>query len=304
MKSGAMYALFVVFRYLRGNKPSACITMEDVLSRKLLFLDRIEDYVVVSIPDCAMHILCTEGDLVFNYQGTHYRIVAGDYVILPNIVFLSDVFSSPDFKAVILCLSTSFVNRMYSRSNYGVIGQLLLMQNPVMKLSDHDFRICLEDLTRIRARLTTETQHLFREEMMGHLLMVHVLNLHDIHARGRTFTQLSKQLSQQLHRFIGLLYDGEYRRSRSPQHYAARLFITPHYLSEICRKASGLPATYWIDRFTLQEICRLLGQRELTLSDIASELNFSSVSYFSRYVKKRLGLYPSEYRDLLVKKRR
>lgn len=123
--------------------------MEDVLSRKLLFLDSIEDYVVVPIPDCAMHILCTEGDLVFNYRGTHYRIVAGDYVILPNIVFLSDVSSSPDFKAVILCMSTSFVNRMYSRSNYGVIGQLLLMQNPVMKLSDHDFRICLEDLTRI-----------------------------------------------------------------------------------------------------------------------------------------------------------
>lgn len=275
--------------------------MEDTLSQKIVFIDSLKNYDVTTIPDCALHILCTEGCMSFNFQGTHYNIVAGDYVILPNIVFLTELAQSENYQAITMGVSASFVSMMDNRSNYGAIGQLLLMQDPVMKLSRHDFMICLEDLTRIRARLTMETEHLFREEMMGHLLMVHILNLHDIHARDKTFTRLSEHLSGQLRRFIELLYNGEYKKNRSLQHYASRLFITPHYLSEICRKSSGLPATYWIDRFTLQEICRLLCQKELTLSDIASQLHFSSVSYFGRYVKKRLGMYPSEYRNMLLK---
>ena len=274
--------------------------MEDALSRKIVFVDALKEFDVTVIPDCVMHILCTEGGMHFDFQGTHYDVEAGDYVILPNLLFLSGLTQSEDFRAQIMLLSSTFVNTLGVRSNYGIIGQLLLMQNPVMRLSQHDFMICLEDLIRIRARMT-ETEHLFREEMIGHLLLAHVLNLYDIHARGKTFTQLSERLSEQLRRFIELLYKGEYKKSRSLQHYASQLCITPHYLSEICRKASGQAAMYWIDRFTLQEICRLLCRNELTLTDIADSLNFSSVSYLSRYVRKQLGMYPSEYRNKLLR---
>lgn len=274
--------------------------MEDSLERKLFFIDSIQDYDITSLSDCVLHILCTKGSMSFSFQGVHYNVVAGDYVILPNLLFLSGLMQSDDFDAQMMGLSSVFVNTLGIRSNYGIIGQLLLMQNPVMKLSRHDFMICLEDLMRIRARLM-ETSHLFREEMMGHLLLVHILNLYDIHARGKAFTQLSEHLSTLLRRFIELLYEGEYKQHRDLQHYASLLCITPHYLTEICRKASGLPATYWIDRFTLQEICRLLCQKNLTLTDIADQMHFSSVSYLSRYVKKRLGMYPSEYRNMLLK---
>lgn len=274
--------------------------MEDSLERKLFFIDSIQDYDITSLSDCVLHILCTEGSMSFSFQGVHYNVVAGDYVILPNLLFLSGLTQSEDFDAQMMGLSSVFVNTLGIRSNYGIIGQLLLMQNPVMKLSRHNFMICLEDLLRIRARLM-ETSHLFREEMMGHLLLVHILNLYDIHARGKAFTQLSERLSTLLRRFIEQLYEGEYKQHRDLQHYASLLCITPHYLTEICRKASGLPATYWIDRFTLQEICRLLCQKDLTLTDIADRMHFSSVSYLSRYVKKRLGMYPSEYRNMLLK---
>lgn len=274
--------------------------MTDSLSQKVIFIDSIKDYDVTTLPDCAMHILCTCGSMDFDFQGSHYHIVAGDYVILPCLMFLSEVTESVDFQALTMGVSTTFVSTLDYRSNYGATGQLLLMHNPVMHLSHHDYTICLEDLQRIRARLE-ETEHHFREEMMGHLLMVHILNLHDIHVRCNMSAQLSERLSSLLHGFIGLLYEGEYRQYRDLAHYASRLCITPHYLSEICRKASGYPATYWIDRFTLQEIHRLLCQNELTLSDIASELHFSSVTYFGRYVKKHLGVSPSEYRNMLFK---
>ena len=70
----------------------------------------------------------------------------------------------------------------------------------------------------------------------------------------------------------------------------SRLCVTLHYLSEICRKACGIPVTYWIDRFTLHEIANLLCQKELPLSEIAAGMNFSSFSYFSRYVSRHFGI--------------
>jgi len=41
----------------------------------------------------------------------------------------------------------------------------------------------------------------------------------------------------------------------------------------------------------------LLARRDLTLTSIAERLGFSSLSYFSRYVRSRLGITPSEYRS-------
>jgi AraC-like DNA-binding protein len=59
---------------------------------------------------------------------------------------------------------------------------------------------------------------------------------------------------------------------------------------------SGIPASTWIESFTANELKHLLNNRQLTLTDIADEMNFSSMSFFSRYVKKVLGVSPSEYR--------
>ena len=51
----------------------------------------------------------------------------------------------------------------------------------------------------------------------------------------------------------------------------------------------------------MQEITRLLRQKEFPLTEIAEQMNFSSVSYFSRYVQKRLGVCPTEYRNSIFK---
>lgn len=75
------------------------------------------------------------------------------------------------------------------------------------------------------------------------------------------------------------------------------LCITPHYLSEISKSISGQSATYWIDRFVTAELSRLLILPDLPLESIADRMNFSSVSYLSRYVKSKLGVTPSEYRS-------
>ena len=268
---------------------------------KILFFKSLSDYSFAQYADSVLHILCTGGNMSFSFQDVRYNVVPGDYVILTNPALASDFSESVDFDAVIMSLSETFITSMAIQSNYGIIGHMSLLQNPVMKLSPHDYRICLEDMWKLHERLN-ETQHLFREEMLGHLLLVHILDLYDIHAKSQAERNISERNGDLLRRFVELLYHKEYIQNRNLAHYASRLCITPHYLTEVCKKVSGKPATYWIDRFTTHEIARLLLQKEIPLKEIADRMNFSSLSYFSRYVQKQMGVSPSEYRNQAIGK--
>ena len=256
-----MFSLFVVFRYICQQIASV---MSDTRFDGIVFADSWQELNTSLYAGRIIHILCEEGNMGFTFQETHYNISARDYVILPNATLASDFSASEDFQGILMNLSETYVTSIAIRSNYGIIGHLSLLRNPVMKLSERDFRICETTLRYLRMRMEDE-KHLFRAEL--------------------------------LRSFIELLYNGEYMRNRSLSHYASRLCVTPHYLSEICKKVSGKSATYWIDRFTMQEITRLLRQKELSLTEIAERMNFSSMSYFSRYVQKRIHLSPSEYRQ-------
>lgn len=274
--------------------------MEDTEFEGIIFMDTLRSYNAMQCAGRVIHILCLEGNMSFMLHDTRYNIAAGDYVILPNGLLVSRFSESDDFRGILMNLSETFIASIAIRSNYGIIGHLSLLQNPVMKLSAPDFRVCTEAMQSIRRRME-DKQHLFREEMLGSLLTAHILDLYDIHARTQASSQVAERTAILLRRFIELLYRGEYLYHRELPHYASQLCITPHYLSEICKKVSGQPATYWIDRFTLHEITRLLRSKELSLTDIADRLNFSSLSYFSRYVQKRIGMSPSEYRGSFLK---
>ena len=142
---------------------------------KIQFFQSLSEYPFDKYADSVLHILCTAGNMSFSFQDVRYNVVPSDYVILTNPVLASGFSESDDFDAVIMSLSEAFVTSMAIQSNYGIIGHMALLQNPVMKLSHHDYRICLEDMWKLRERLN-ESQHLFREEMLGHLLLVHVLD--------------------------------------------------------------------------------------------------------------------------------
>ena len=264
--------------------------------RGIMFADRAAGFAPAYAPGRVLHILCVSGGMSFTLNDVRYNVGPHDYVILPDAALASDFTESADAAATVMSLSEEFVTSLALRSNYGIIGHLALLQNPVMRLSDGDFATCREALDTLRRRMADSGGHQFRNEMLGHLLMAHILDLYDIHARGRRREDVTERTQALLRRFIALLSQGEYTAHRDLDYYASRLCVTPHHLSDVCRKVSGKPASFWIERFTVNEIKRMLGRKDMTLGNVAERFNFSSLSYFSRYVQKKLGMPPSKYR--------
>lgn len=262
----------------------------------IIFADNLAGITRPEHADATLHIFCHRGDMSLALHEQRYDIVARDYAILPNLSLVSQVVVSADFRADIMYLSDNFIRHLLPHNNYGIFGHVSLLQNPVMQLTEADYRHCCEDVALIRRRLPL-TSHLFYEEMVEHLAMVHVLNLYDIHARQMQRRDIPKRATEILQRFIALLDEGHYVRHRDIPFYADRLCITPHYLTDACKVATGQPASYWIDLYMQTEVARQLRDKSLSFAAIADRMGFSSPSYFTRYVQKLFGLSPSAFRN-------
>lgn len=248
-----------------------------------------------------VHILCLEGGFSFSRNHTRHNVSAGDYVILNAGIGVSGVSCSGDVRVIIMAFPERVVLTSAIRSNYGVFGQLSLIENPVMRLSRRDFDRCRRDMEYLRER-NAETEHYFHEELIGALLKAHILDLYDIHARANLAIEINSRPASIMRSFIEMLINGDYTGNRRLERYASELCITPHYLTEISKKTSGRPASYWIELFLIRAATIALMQLNRPLDDIADSLSFSSLSHFSRFVKSNLGLTPTQFRNQFRRK--
>lgn len=78
--------------------------------------------------------------------------------------------------------------------------------------------------------------------------------------------------------------------------YASRLFISSQYLSKICIERGGQSPSDFINERVADEIKMHLLYSNKSVKEIAAHLNFSSPSFFGRFVKEHLGMTPRQLR--------
>lgn len=86
------------------------------------------------------------------------------------------------------------------------------------------------------------------------------------------------------------------RRQHQVKFYAGALFVTPAYLSKIIKDTTGKPAKDFINEAVIIEAKVLLEDLQLTIFEIAEELEFSNVHNFSDFFKYHTSVSPSQYR--------
>lgn len=101
---------------------------------------------------------------------------------------------------------------------------------------------------------------------------------------------------QVLFRGFRHLIDQHYKTIRLPKEYADLLYVTPNHLNALCQEMSGKTAGELIRDRVILESKRLLVNAELTIAEIAYELNFQDNSYFSRFFRKHTDLSPEAFR--------
>lgn len=247
-----------------------------------------------------VHILCHAGKAQFSMMEKRYVIEAGDLAIWQIGSNIYDIAFSSDLDADILLVERNFLIENNPEVAWATKGYVFIKENPVFRLDEKGKRLLQTDFDLIRQRLSES--NIFRREILGRTLQIFLFDLWNVYEEAINRQEELSNLSASIfHRFMDLVR--QYSSSeREVAFYADKLCVSAKYLSEVVKKGSGKPASYWINGYAAQEIVSLLKKPDMTLSEISDRLNFYNPAHFTRFVRKMLGVSPSEYRRKLTDK--
>lgn len=268
-------------------------------AREVLLLNRFdaEQLPINYLENYLVHIVCLDGCGKFSLKGQNHTIRKNDFVIWlpPNDV--SDLLFSPDFKAEILLTKAELINRNTPDIAWSISASLYAREHFLLPLTEIETERCIFNF-KLLHQFYENRNHRFYSEALDLQTQVFRLEMWDIFSAGIERRKNTVHGDSIFERFMYFLQEHSLSE-REVKFYSDRLFITPKYLSEICKKNSGQNASEWIQEFSRQRLTTLLRNKNLSFADISDAMNFSSQSFFSRYVKKALGVSPSEYRSRL-----
>ncbi len=164
-----------------------------------------------------------------------------------------------------------------------------------LQLSDELYMRILQILYNIKAEIDSYKQN--DVHVLRALLYEVLMLLNRAYQKADIGGESTSKETNNIHinKFIKLV-DAHLKEQHSVQYYADKLCITPNYLNEIVTSIMGLSAKQYIQNKVMDESKRLLAYTDSSISDIAFELHFSTVSYFIRCFRQHTGETPLLYR--------
>lgn len=242
-----------------------------------------------------MHLLCLAGEGSFVFNEHCYHIVKNDLVVAARPDRICNLAAHADIQVEWFAADYKFLQSLLPSNNYSIGGSISLNQDPVIKLSDEQARHLQNDFHRLRDRMGDSHLQFYRE-LMGSLCLTMMYDIFEAHVQRDATDIHTDRTAYIVKRLMALLATGISRTERDVSYYAERLNVSPKYLSATIKRVTGQSVTSYIDRHTIPILKDYLNDDRLSLTQIADYMNFTSLSYFSRYCTKHLGQSPSDYR--------
>ena len=246
-----------------------------------------------------LHLICLAGTGGFVYNGSLYAIQKNDIVIAPHPESIASADEGDGLRVSFVYGDLKFINSQLPQNHYGIKGEHSLHAEPVIHGTEKEVTRLHSDFLNIRNRLELHDNFYFRESLGAAALQM-VYDLFEAHKRRDAELGIGENIPQGaasvVKRLTEILEAGEALTHREVSYYADRLNVSPKYLSETVSRLTGNSVTYLIKRYVGPIIARLLKDDTLSVTQISIHMGFSSVSYFSRYTKRVLGMSPAEFR--------
>ncbi len=163
-----------------------------------------------------------------------------------------------------------------------------------LSLPSRSGRRMLRHLTGMRSELLAfrhDTPHLLRAQLYEILVS---LARHYTQQHG---TPPGRTAHGTVERFVEMV-SHDPTAQRSVERCAKELSVTPGHLSRLCREHLGESAKRVAQRYLELRARRLLIHSSSTIGEVAQQLGFNDLSYFSRFFRRRTGVNPNAFRKL------
>lgn len=233
-------------------------------------------------------ILCKSGNGSIVIDGKVYRLSRNNVVILPENHIVSPFTQAQLEQVSIIAVSVDYILNMPSPIDTNIFSYSRYIS--AIKVTDEKF----DDLMSYYKFIYKETleESKYKSEIISSIFYALILEIVAEYEKVFSVNTTTDIRSDNLtDRFFKLLATN-YRKYRSVQFYAEQLNLTPKYLSTAVKRVTGRPILDWIHEAILIDAKMLLRTTDLTVQQIADQLNFSSASAFVQFIKKHTGHTP------------
>lgn len=251
------------------------------------------------IPPSYRHasLFVIDGLLEADVDGTQYRLQRGAYLdCFGSTVCVQCV--STDAHAFLLLLTEEYVGEVLKgKRPFSLAYILRIIQNPLVQVPASAYPNIIRSMENLR-QATASSSCRFSQEILQSKVLIFLLELsnllegHDDSPHGQELSTYQKHFTAFLH-----LLPMHIRREHTVAFYAGQLNITPQYLRRIVKELTGRNVYQVICDFLNREIHKLLLETNLTLQEIADELNFSDQATLSKFFKRNNRISPLKYRN-------
>lgn len=240
-------------------------------------------------------LLCTNGNMQADINNNSITLSKNEMLIISPNMFLDNTVASDDFECKVMCLTNKIIHS-FLRPHISIWNQVLYSNKlRVRKVKIHDNNIYVkfyELLTILKQMEDNKYKSLIiRSLIKGGILSLCGYLENNIYQNGK----FGSQGETIFRKFLDLLDNSKTKR-QTVEYYANKLFITPKYLSVICKEKSNKTAIQWIQEYVNEDVRYYLKHTDLSIKEISDILGFPNASFFGRYVKQHFGVSPKIYR--------
>ena len=241
-------------------------------------------------------VICTEGIAQFDYDGQQIRLHKDDLFLYMAHSVVTNFMSSSDFNCRQIWFSRG---ELWNINKYGEVSLSdlpYLKRHPIMHLTDDDVKL-LDDYFQLLCRRMRDPSPVLYSNIVRSLVSTMMLEILSMMRRQEPENTVTTGVHRQrlANEFMRLVEQSD-GRIRKVDDFANQLNITPKYLSTLLKETMNRRPSEMIHFYTLKAIEHRLRFTDMTMQEIANDLNFANASFFGKYFKERAGMTPLDFR--------
>ena len=259
--------------------------LEEIISKSNLRTDLFVITVIV------------KGSITLKINLKEFRLKKNDLLTIPPDSTKETIEISEDAILKVIAYTSGFLLPLNLPDNFWEMTSYFSSENnPVWPIKKEEVATLVALISRMELQEKELSKHPYGRQILNYTFLIFILELA---ALAKTYSKRSDQrYSRKENLTISFfsLAKKHFTKERSVQSYAQLLFVTPKYLTETIKEISGKTAGEVIDSLVIQSAKIQLSNTSKSISEIASDLNFSDQSFFGKFFKRHTGLSPKEYR--------
>ena len=251
--------------------------------------------------------------LLLMHAGTPFNVRVNDqvYKLQPNTLLTvsnGDIITShddmpADFDAYVIFFNLSFLRNV--NINITALNLPSLFQKPqsAFQLTDNESDTLMRYFDLLHHSALENTNDQLSRCIASSIISAMIYQMVRFYQRRlsqimdyaeKEMDSAARRRHEYVRNFLKLVHV-HFAREHSVNFYARQLYISPKYLTQMVREATGKTAARWIDDFLIMEAKNMLRYSGKNIQQVAYALNFATQSSFGKYFKHLTGISPSEY---------